>query len=254
MRAFGRRVLNARTRKGKANNIRNRARRSDDSLLTPIVGELDDARRELLGVFCAMAMQIEKSGGKSKKVALSMPAPDLAKVAAGQAVDRSKWTLSLPSLDEYQAFFDRAKPIMEKRLVELNEEHDRLTKRLMQLPEDSLAVQKFTERIVELETEMRAVKADSENLIERLETLVAGFQQRRKIVEELREKFGLESAHIRKRELLQQVVSKIVLHFEYHAVKAANRPKSALNRVEICPVSGGEPTCFSSGSTLEPYC
>ena len=213
------------------------ASKRDTSLLEPIVGELDANRRELLGVFMKMAAQIEKIGGKASVVL---------------KVNRSGASLDVPSLPEYQKFLKQARPQMEKRRAELDEEHDRMLDRLTALPQGSLAVEKIARRIAELEAEMLAIKEDSENAAEKLTAVLERFKQQKAMLRELVEKIGDEAAYVRRRELLLEVVSKIVLHFNYHDTKAANRPKSVLDRVEIHPVSGAEPACFSFGTTLGP--
>ena len=207
------------------------ADKRDTSLLEPVVGELDASRRELLGIFMKMASQIQKIGGKGGVVL---------------RVNRHGATLDVPSLPEYRKFLKDARPQLEKRRVELDAEHDRMLDRLTALPTGSLAVEKVTRRIEELEKEMRAIAEDSENAMESLQVVLERFQRQKSVVQELVEKIGDDAAYVRKRELLQEVVSKIVLHFDYRDTRPQIDPRASwIGSKSIQSREGNQPVSVS---------
>lgn len=55
----------------------------------------------------------------------------------------------------------------------------------------------------------------------------------------------------RRAEALKPLIEKVVCHFRYSDVKAANQPKSFLDRVEVFPVVGDPWTYSPNGTSPE---
>ena len=227
---------------------------NDKSLVEPIEGELNQGRLEILELFAAIARRIEQASEEvglpptGAELSVVLPADEYDNLVDG-GVDRTKLGLRVPDIRQFQILQEMRRPLIEQKLTELRGQHDDLVAKIVALPQGSLTAEKVRQKALEVEGEIERLESEAEDLVEKLEEILANLQARMSLFAEVNAKTSEDVDWIRKRELLRQVVARIVLHWRYAETRAANQPKSVLDRVEVYPESGGDPVCLKSATS-----
>jgi len=214
------------------------AETGDDAILEPLGDELNNGRVEVVKILAMMAAQM----GKPDSLQVRMSPADWELLQQGKAPKQAKF--KIPDLEAYQNFFNKQKPAIRKELAALDAEHDNILAAIVKLPEGK-GVAKYKNKLAAVEAQMARLESALEDQTERLEAVLADLRRRKTAMEQLRDNIAQDVAYTRKRQLLGEVVDKIILKWRYGKVK------STLDEVEIRPISGGSPFVVK-GRSLGP--
>ncbi|MDA7979542.1 MAG: recombinase family protein [Pirellulales bacterium] len=156
---------------------------------------------------------------------------------------------SMPDPRLWAQVYEERKPVYEAALANFESQHSRLTEELLELPKRARA--KVLNKIEELEELIEQCEGQLENLSEKVDELGSLLLRRAKALEAAELVIDQDAAGKAKAAALRAVIDRIECHFIHKPTKAANRPDSILDRVEIFPASGDESVCFNRGTAPE---
>ncbi|MFN6190227.1 MAG: recombinase family protein [Planctomycetia bacterium] len=140
----------------------------------------------------------------------------------------------------------KKRPELEKELQRLDDEHTELVDRVLAL-KSVKAIEKANAKIGAIEERMNAIRSLLTDWVQQMEELADELASRRQAIQEAGECIGQDGWYRRKAEVVRQVISRLVAHFEPTEGRS-NQPRSRLTQLDIIPVEGKAFRCYPEGT------
>ena len=141
---------------------------------------------------------------------------------------------------------NQKRPQLESELQRLDEEHTQLVDRVLVL-KSLKAIEKANAKIGAIEDRMNAIRSLLTDWVQQMEELAGELASRRQAIQEAGECIGQDGWYRKKAEVVRQVISRLVAHFEPTEGRS-NQPRSRLTQLDIIPVEGKAFRCYPEGT------
>jgi DNA invertase Pin-like site-specific DNA recombinase len=151
--------------------------------------------------------------------------------------------------DLFGHFYSAERQKLVLQIAELEAEFDELYSQFKALKSER-AKNRANEEMVRVEDEIKNRQSKLEPIDDEIR---ASYRETSRLLDSLHSFRSAtnEGNDRRKAEFAKSLVREVVCHFRYTDTKAANKPKSVLERVEIFPQVGDPTTCFPKGNMQE---